>query len=404
MKRILIAEDQPSGRYILSFALKEAGFEVITAEDGSEALSIVEANLDDNQTIDMLITDIDMPNLSGVELIEELQKKDVDIPVIVMTAIGTKHLVIDLMRKGISEYIDKPFEPKELIGRINSVLEKEDKQKAKFEEANKHATEERARLLRQVEEYKASFETLKTEVENAVGAYDDLVQINRDELQLDIAYKRQSLVDLGGDFIDIHNTEKGVDIIIADVAGHDMGASFHTILIKTLFEENAEDKLDGNEFFKRVNSVLFDKGRNERMVTASYLQLDLKEMKGRLYSAGHPHPVKIEKKFPVPRPIYAGGDVLGLYKDVNYDCHMFELTPGMRIILHTDGLMDVYSYNTETGRKQKFTEDMFDELISKYFELPLDEMVDMIWSDILSYSKYKYKDDMTMLGIEVPEK
>lgn len=403
MKRILIAEDQPSGRYILSFALKEAGFEVLTAEDGADALRLLEENIEAQEGIDMLVTDIDMPNLSGVELIDELQNLELNIPVIVMTAIGTKHLVIDLMRKGISEYIDKPFEPKELIERIKAVLEKEQRSKAKQEAVNKKAAEERAKLLRQVEEYKESFENLRSEVENAVGAYDDLIQIDSENLKVNIAYQQRPLVDLGGDYIDIHNTEDGVDVIIADVAGHDMGASFHTILIKTLFEENEEARLNGNDFFKRLNTVLFDKGRNERMVTACFLKLNLKEMKGELYSAGHPHPVKIENKFPVPRPIYAGGDVLGLYGEVNYDRHFFELTPGMRILLHTDGLIDVYSYDVESGRKQKFTEDMLDELISKYYDMSIEDMIGNIWEDILSYSKYKYKDDMTLLGIEIPE-
>lgn len=129
MKHILIAEDQQSARFVLKFHLNKAGFKVTTAENGAIALKVIQDNLNTENQVDLLVTDIEMPELSGLDLYKKAIELDSKIPIIVMTAYGTKHVVVELMKMGCSEYLDKPFPTEELIGRINQIFEGIERQK-----------------------------------------------------------------------------------------------------------------------------------------------------------------------------------------------------------------------------------------------------------------------------------
>lgn len=402
MRHILIAEDQPSGRFVLSYALKEKGYKVTVAENGKEAILKFRELFDSDAPVDMLVTDIEMPEITGVELIDAVRSDSEDLPVLVMTAHGSKHLVVDLMRKGIDDYIDKPFEPDDLLEMIEKIFAKEDMKKEERKRQQAIQENEKARLRTQVDSFREQTEKLRREIENAKIAYDDLVKIDTDNLAANIAYRQRPLSDLGGDFIGVMNVENGLDILIADVAGHDMAASFHTILIKTLFEENSELQAPGSEFFKKLNTILYDNGKNERMVTALHIRVNLKDHIVQAVSAGHPYPIRIEKKFPVPRPVLVRGNVLGIYDDIFFETHTFDMLSGMRLFLYTDGLIDVVRHDGKTGKKERLTADRVDEFIKEFNDRPLDETIEAIWGSVLAFSNYKYRDDMTILAVEIP--
>jgi CheY-like chemotaxis protein len=110
--RVLVAEDDPALRNVIRVSLQGAGFEVIACRDGQEALSRL-----DQQPIDMLVTDMQMPRMSGLELCEKLRSdcRHRDLPVLMLTAKGLE-LDIDSLRAdlGVAEVMFKPFSPREL--------------------------------------------------------------------------------------------------------------------------------------------------------------------------------------------------------------------------------------------------------------------------------------------------
>ena len=203
MIHILLAEDQASGRFIITHALKEAGYKVTAAEDGLEALNLIVKAHSENNLYDLLISDIHMPNMTGPELFDELIALGINIPLLVMTAFGSKHLVIDLMRKGVSEYLDKPFEPKELVEKVNELLKRNEAERIKRDAKHIKEAEENARRLSEAAADRFSFDKLKKEMELAKGAYNELIKINEGDVALKFAYKTRPLADLGGDFLNI---------------------------------------------------------------------------------------------------------------------------------------------------------------------------------------------------------
>lgn len=107
--RILIADDEESLRLILQTALGKAGYEVDTAENGKEALEMVQENY-----YDAAIFDIRMPIMDGLQAFFEIHKIKADLPVILMTAFGSSEIAVDAMKRGAFDYILKPFNLEEV--------------------------------------------------------------------------------------------------------------------------------------------------------------------------------------------------------------------------------------------------------------------------------------------------
>ncbi len=114
MEAILIVDDEKNYPPILSAILKEEGFDTLTAFSGKEALEILK-----DSDVDLVLTDMKMPFMDGIELLERIKDKDPDLPVIMMTAHGTVEKAVEAMQKGAYNYIMKPFDNERLIIYVN---------------------------------------------------------------------------------------------------------------------------------------------------------------------------------------------------------------------------------------------------------------------------------------------
>lgn len=402
-KHILIAEDEEHIRITLSLILKTAGYKITMAENGRKALKIIEELQTGDKLPDLLLTDIEMGEFSGLDLIEGIRSLKIDIPVIVMTAYGNKDIVVELMRKGCDEYIDKPFDPGELLQRIALILERQEKKDHAEKNKSRQYIKEKAELERKVESYTRRYEELRTQVDSAVSEYNNLTKINNKKNKIKIAYRIKPFSELGGDFIDIHHTSMGCDILIADVAGHDMGASFHTVLVKAFFDKNSRFGYDGQTFLTSLNKQLLENGSHERMITAIFLRLNLKTMTGEVTNAAHPPLIKIPAKIPVPKPVYSQGDVLGIHENAVFESELFNFEPGDRFFLRTDGITNAFQFDTRTGKKQRFSEPDLHMLLQEFCILPIDMMIEKIEDVVTEPFSYKLNDDMLLAGVEIPD-
>jgi two-component system alkaline phosphatase synthesis response regulator PhoP len=128
--KILVVDDEPFIVELVKFNLESAGYEVITASDGHEALKLIE-----KEHPDLIILDIMLPGIDGMEICRALRfkRETRDIPVILLTAkTGEIDKVLGL-EMGADDYITKPFSPRELVARVRAVLRRTDK-KARSEE------------------------------------------------------------------------------------------------------------------------------------------------------------------------------------------------------------------------------------------------------------------------------
>ncbi|MGD9042389.1 MAG: sigma-54 dependent transcriptional regulator, partial [Desulfobacterales bacterium] len=110
METILIVDDEKNYLTILSAVLEDEGFEVLTALGGREALEVHKTS-----DLDLIVTDMKMPAMDGIELLEHIKSVDPDLPIIMMTAHGTIDKAVEAMQKGAYSYILKPFDNERLI-------------------------------------------------------------------------------------------------------------------------------------------------------------------------------------------------------------------------------------------------------------------------------------------------
>jgi two-component system chemotaxis response regulator CheY len=117
---ILVVDDFSTMRRIISNVLRQLGYEnIIEAEDGSKALAVL-----DQQTVDFVITDWNMPQMSGLDLLKAIRSNPIrkGIPVLMVTAEAMQENIIAAAQAGVNNYIVKPFDAKTLADKINKIF------------------------------------------------------------------------------------------------------------------------------------------------------------------------------------------------------------------------------------------------------------------------------------------
>nr|HMR10117.1 sigma-54 dependent transcriptional regulator [Polyangiaceae bacterium] len=120
-KQILIVDDEPNLRRVLSAQLARDGYEVHTAEDGEGALDLLKEH-----HIDLVITDLRMPKMDGMELLRRAVELDDELPIVMITAHGTVDNAVEALKTGAFDYITKPFDQAEVRAIVRKALKTRD--------------------------------------------------------------------------------------------------------------------------------------------------------------------------------------------------------------------------------------------------------------------------------------
>jgi two-component system response regulator PilR (NtrC family)/two-component system response regulator HydG len=118
--RVLIVEDSDDMRDLMKLLLEEAGYETLTAADGRAALKYIE---DDREFIDLVITDVQMPEVTGHEVLAAVRARRGEAPVIIITAFGSVDQAVGMVKSGAFEYLTKPFNKSTLLNLASKALE-----------------------------------------------------------------------------------------------------------------------------------------------------------------------------------------------------------------------------------------------------------------------------------------
>ncbi|RYZ92878.1 MAG: response regulator [Proteobacteria bacterium] len=116
-KKILIVDDSKTIRQQLTFTLAKSGYTVIEAEDGQDGLK----KYDENTDVSMIISDVNMPNMNGLEMVEALKVKGVTAPIVMLTTEGASDLITRAKAAGAKGWLVKPFQPEQLIAAVSKL-------------------------------------------------------------------------------------------------------------------------------------------------------------------------------------------------------------------------------------------------------------------------------------------
>jgi two-component system response regulator AtoC len=234
----LVVDDEENLRVVLRTLLRRHGYEVETASSGEEALGMV-----DSFGPDVVLTDVRMPKMGGLDLLSTLKAKGNEATVIVMSAYGNMDLALDAMKAGAYDYVQKPFKPdevvlalrkaeeRELLRRENRALKDEIRKEHRFEDilAKSPRMQEIFRTITKIAEYKT---TVLVTGESGVGK----------ELVARAIHRRSTR--RGGPFVAVNCGAIPENLLESELFGHKKGAFTDAVHDRRgLFEEATEGTL-----------------------------------------------------------------------------------------------------------------------------------------------------------------
>jgi sigma-B regulation protein RsbU (phosphoserine phosphatase) len=315
---ILLVDDNPTNLQVLFQTLEGVGCKLLIAKNGEMALSITGKALPD-----LILLDIMMPDIDGYEVCRQLKSKPAtsDIPVIFLSALGDTEDKVKGLQLGAVDYITKPFQPDEVIARVNT-----------------HLTIHR--LKREVESQK---DQLEHELEVVSEVQRKLLPKQLpviDGFKLGVHYETSRYA--GGDYYDVVALPDNCwGFLIADAEGHSAPAAVLMAMTCALFRAYSGSAADPAEVIRYLNEHLC-KVADPSFMTALYAFYDANEHTMRIARAGHPLPMifrdsekkAIELSCPGVYP-------LGIEPyEIEIPVTETRLEPGDRFLVYTDGLTE----------------------------------------------------------------
>jgi two-component system phosphate regulon response regulator PhoB len=117
-RTILVVDDDKLARVVVTDALSAAGYRVVEASDGKEALDAIDA-----QPLDLVVLDLLMPNLSGMDVLAHVRERHPRLRVLVLSSLDEPSLIEEAKRNGATEFLAKPFHPLEVLSGVQKLLE-----------------------------------------------------------------------------------------------------------------------------------------------------------------------------------------------------------------------------------------------------------------------------------------
>ncbi len=328
---ILLVDDNPTNLQVLFQTLDGVGCKLLIAKNGEMAISIAGKALPD-----LILLDIMMPGIDGYEVCRQLKSNGAtsDIPVIFLSALGDTEDKVKGLQLGAVDYITKPFQPDEVIARVNT-----------------HLTIHR--LKREVESQKDQLEH-ELEVVSAVQRKLLPKQLPViDGFKLAVHYETSRYA--GGDYYDILELPDNCwGFLIADAEGHSAPAAVLMAMTCALFRSYPGSASDPAEVLHYLNEHLC-KVADPSFMTALYAYYDANAQTVRMARAGHPLPMIFchsdKKAIELPCP---GVYPLGIEPyEIEIPVTETKLEPGDRFLIYTDGLTERFDMAEKTYGEER---------------------------------------------------
>jgi sigma-B regulation protein RsbU (phosphoserine phosphatase) len=314
--RILIADDQPDLLDALRLLLKGQGieFEAVTSPDA--AVAALHARAFDLVLMDLNYTGDTTSGREGIHLLARVQEFDALLPVIVMTGWGSVDLAVEAMRRGVRDFVQKPWDNAHLLRTLRAEI-------ASGRARRQHDAAERRELA---EALKIQQRLLPQHVPQIDG--------------FEIAASWQPASGVGGDCFDaIRFSDSRLAISIADVVGKGIPAALLMSNLQAAVRAFASEAVEPAALCQQVNRILCGNIAEGRFISFFYCVLDATVGVLTYTNAGHYLPIIVRADGSVER-LGMGGPVLGVLAEADYEQASIAMAQGDRLVLFTDGLTE----------------------------------------------------------------
>jgi sigma-B regulation protein RsbU (phosphoserine phosphatase) len=377
--RTLIADDQPHVVEALRLLLKHEGIQADAAQSPAAVLDQVKARPYDVLLMDLNYARDTTSGEEGLDLIEQVQAIDNTLPVVAMTAWGSVELAVEAMKRGVCDFVLKPWENSRLTRTLWNQIEK--------------GRSKRDQLRRQRED---------DEAERVAGRA--LLPQSLPRIPgIDIAASVQPLATLSGDYFDVLEPAEGMlGLVIADAIGKGVPAALLMSTVQAGVRALAGNGFSPAELAASLNRSVQRNTTSGKFVTFFYGELETKARSLAYTNAGHCPPVLIRADGQAER-LETGGAVLGVIKDWPYEQGRLQLTRGDRLLFFTDGITEAANGREDQFGPEQFGEDRLIELARALRHRPAQEIKDRILAAVSSYCGGRAEDDVTLVVVAVAD-
>ena len=386
MNNILIVDDEPLNLEILELSLCELeNVNITLASNGFKALHYVKS-----RTIDLIILDLSMPDMDGLEVLKILKSDDnlKYIPVIVATAKQEERY--KALQKGAEDFLLKPIDVIELRFKVNNLLKLK-----KFNDLQQHFNQRLEEEISKKEEQLKEFAQVEQELAMAREIQQRLIPETYPNCkQLSIYGSCISASEVGGDYLDVFKTtcRKYTIFIMADVSGH----GFASALVSMQFRSLARMELiKGSDDFAKeienINTVFSDDNKESSMfITALFLRYNHETEIMESINAGHFDPLNTPK---LEHSSTTRGIPLGIQSNMSYGLVSAPFKSGEALFLYTDGIIEC---ENEHGVMYGNRLNGLYDVVQNY---PVKEQIDIVLEAFHHFIK-EQNDDVTILAIK----
>jgi len=383
---LLIIDDDDVVRASLAAYLEDSGFYVLQASNGLRGLEVFE-----EARPDLVICDLRMPQLGGLDIIRQISERGAGVPVIVVSGAGVMSDAVEALRLGAADYLIKPLEDLAVL------------------EHSVHRALDRSRLMRENQRYREKLETANRELEASLHLLQEDQNAGR-QVQMNMLpvnpwvtgafrFEHQIIPSLylSGDFVDCFRVDdRRVAFYLADVSGHGASSAFVTVLLKfmttrLMFESRRNGLMPEfrpSDVLSHINKGLINckLGKHVTMVGGV-----INEETGRLtYSIGGHLPLPVFFTGDQAHYLEGRGLPVGLFNEASYSNHVIELPERFSLALFSDGILDLLPGETLKDKEAALPEIVkaaggsLDGLRQKFGLATLGEMPDDIAMLVLS--------------------
>ncbi|HCL55028.1 MAG TPA: fused response regulator/phosphatase, partial [Pseudomonas sp.] len=373
-------------RASLAAYLDDSGFRVLQAANGPQGMELFES-----EQPDLVICDLRMPQMDGLELIRQISERQIDLPVIVVSGAGVMSDAVEALRLGAADYLIKPLEDLAMLE--HSVRRALDRSRLRLE--NRRYREQLETANRDLQ---ASLHLLQEDQDAGHQVQMNMLPVTPWSVDgFDFAHQIIPSLYLSGDFVDYFRVdERRIGFYLADVSGHGASSAFVTVLLKfmttrLLYESRRGGTLrefKPSEVLDHINRGLINckLGKHVTMVGGV-----IDEDTGLLtYAVGGHLPLPVLHTPEHTRYLEGRGLPVGLFEEARYQDLVVELPPRFSLSLMSDGILDLLPGDTLKDKEAalpeivRAAEGSLDGLRQRFGLATLGEMPDDIALLVLS--------------------
>ncbi len=321
--KILVVDDEvdlePLFLQRMRRLIRSKRYTFVFAHNGLEALD----KLSEDSDIDMVLSDINMPQMDGLTLLEQIPKIDPNMRAVIISAYGDMQNIRTAMNRGAFDFVTKPLDFKDLQITMERTLQ--------HIEEWKDALSSRDRLV-----------ALENELDVASKMQQSILPTQFPEgLDYKVFGHMRSARNVGGDFFDVMRLANGkIGLAIADVSDKGVPAALFMMSCRTLLKGAAIGQGKPSDVVKTVNDLLVEDNEASMFVTLLYAEYDPESRRLTYSNGGHNFPFVIHADGSSAVLPSTNGIALGVVEDMEYQQNTITLSEGDTIVMYTDGVTE----------------------------------------------------------------